>query len=240
MKITYIGHSGFLVELDKTVLLFDYYQGEIPEIPGDKSWFVFASHRHQDHFQPEIFKLAEKYARVQYVLSSDIWKSRVPEKQQAQTVWLKAGEIWKNKDAEGKDGAELLQVETLKSTDEGVAFLVQAEGQVIYHAGDLNDWHWDLEPEEANQNMEKNYRKFIEPLRGRAIDAAFVVLDPRQGESYTRGIDAFLQEAKVKNLYPMHCWEDYSIIDRWLNDHPNSPYHDCMVKISGRGQRFSQ
>lgn len=231
MEVTYIGHSGFLVELERTVLLFDDYQGEIPEVSKDKKWFVFASHRHQDHFQPEIFNLAEKYAQIQYVLSSDIWKSRVPEERQAQTVWLKAGEIWKGNGS---------QVETLKSTDEGVAFLVQTEGKVIYHAGDLNDWHWDLEPEEWNRKMERDYRRFIEPLRGRSIDAAFVVLDPRQGDSYGRGIDTFLQTAEAKKIYPMHCGEDYSIIDRWINEHPDSLYRERVVKITGRGQHFSQ
>ena len=35
MEITYIGHSGFLVELERHVLLFDYFQGEIPEASGN-------------------------------------------------------------------------------------------------------------------------------------------------------------------------------------------------------------
>ena len=36
MKITYIAHSGFLAELEHTILLFDYYQGELPELPDEK------------------------------------------------------------------------------------------------------------------------------------------------------------------------------------------------------------
>lgn len=31
------------------------------------------------------------------------------------------------------------------STDEGVAFLVTAEGRTVFHAGDLNWWHWEGE-----------------------------------------------------------------------------------------------
>ena len=138
MEITYIGHSGFLVELERHVLLFDYFQGEIPEGSGrdfsgkdfsekdfsrkgfqEKQWLVFASHRHQDHFRPEIFKLAETHPRLQYVFSADIWRSRIPEERLAQTVRLKAGEHWQNEDG-------YIQVETLLSTDEGVAFLVRA------------------------------------------------------------------------------------------------------------------
>lgn len=231
MEITYIGHSGFLVELEETVLLFDYYQGEIPEISKEKKWVVFASHRHPDHFVPEIFYLASKYPRIQYVFSSDIWRSRIPEELQEQAVRLKAGEHWQD---------EELRVETLKSTDEGVAFLVRAEGNVIYHAGDLNNWHWELESDEWNQKMEKNFRKFTEPLQGREIDAAFVVLDPRQGNAYALGMDYFLQLTHPKKVYPMHCWEDYSVITRWKKEHPDNIYRECVIDITKRGQKFSQ
>ena len=30
MKITYLYHSGFAVELDRHVLVFDYYKGKLP------------------------------------------------------------------------------------------------------------------------------------------------------------------------------------------------------------------
>ena len=32
MKVTFIEHSGFMVEMEQNVLLFDYYQGEIPHL----------------------------------------------------------------------------------------------------------------------------------------------------------------------------------------------------------------
>ena len=31
IKVTYLGHSGFLAELEDVCLLFDYYKGELPE-----------------------------------------------------------------------------------------------------------------------------------------------------------------------------------------------------------------
>ena len=231
MKITYIAHSGFLVELAETALLFDYYEGSIPEIGKEKALFVFASHRHPDHFNPEIFKLSEGRENVTYVLSYDIWKSRVPEALQGQTIHLKPHKAWE------QNG---VKVETLKSTDEGVAFLAEAEGKVIYHAGDLNDWRWDGEPEEWNRKMAEHFRQFTEPLRGRKIDAAFLPLDPRQGENYALGMDDFLELADAKKIYPMHCWEDYTVIDRWLWEHPDSPYRERIVKITARGQMFEQ
>ena len=43
MRVTHIFHSGFLVELPHTLLLFDYWQGELPPLAPDKPLFVFVS-----------------------------------------------------------------------------------------------------------------------------------------------------------------------------------------------------
>ena len=59
MKITYIHHSAFLAETSHACLLFDYFEGTLPEIPAEKPLYVFASHRHPDHFSKVIFDLAQ-------------------------------------------------------------------------------------------------------------------------------------------------------------------------------------
>lgn len=59
-------------------------------------------------------------------------------------------------------------VSTLKSTDEGVAFLVKTEGKTIYHAGDLHWWDWPGEPEEDNKMMERQYKEELESLKKKA------------------------------------------------------------------------
>ena len=41
MQITYIGHSGFFVELTQSMLLFDYYQGRLPKFSHGKRLYVF-------------------------------------------------------------------------------------------------------------------------------------------------------------------------------------------------------
>ena len=71
MKVTFINHSSFFVELESHCLLFDYYQGDIPQVV-DKPLYVFASHSHEDHFSPEIFQLARPGREVYYLLSDDI------------------------------------------------------------------------------------------------------------------------------------------------------------------------
>ena len=50
MKITYIHHSSFCVELQNSILLFDYFKGELPKFDKAKKLYVFASHFHEDHF----------------------------------------------------------------------------------------------------------------------------------------------------------------------------------------------
>lgn len=42
MKITYINHSGFLVETENCYYVFDYYKGELPRLDKSKEVVVFA------------------------------------------------------------------------------------------------------------------------------------------------------------------------------------------------------
>ena len=49
MHVTFLDHSGFLVELPGLTLLFDWWQGDLPPLPSGPL-LVFASHRHPDHF----------------------------------------------------------------------------------------------------------------------------------------------------------------------------------------------
>ena len=57
MKITFIYHSSFAVELENCVLVFDYYgEGQLPTIPENKKIYFLNSHAHPDHFKREILE----------------------------------------------------------------------------------------------------------------------------------------------------------------------------------------
>ncbi len=99
MKITYIHHSSFMAELDHAVLLFDYFEGNIPEADREKP--LFASHRHGDHFSRSIFDLEESRGNVTYVLSDDIWTRQVPEELLGRTIFLGPGEKVSLRDGAG-------------------------------------------------------------------------------------------------------------------------------------------
>ena len=193
--------------------LFDYEKGDLPPMDGEKPLFVLSSHSHEDHYNPEVFPLLEKAGMRQIlaILSADI---QPPANISALQV------------SPGKEYA-LGQQQTLitfASTDLGVAFLLEDQGKLIYHAGDLNDWVWDDESEAYNEEMTANYRKQIlllgETLKHREIETAFVVLDPRQEKDYDRGLCCFLENIPAKEVYPMHFWGNPSIIETFLKDHP--------------------
>ena len=59
MTLTYIFHSGFVLETDKSILIFDYWldlNGVVPPfLKKDKPVYVFSSHFHEDHFNSAIW-----------------------------------------------------------------------------------------------------------------------------------------------------------------------------------------
>ena len=131
-----------------------------------------------------------------------------------------------------------LRVRTLRSTDEGVAFLVSVKGITIYHAGDLNWWHWKEESPEYNEKMKEDYQREIGRIEGEHIDLAFVPLDPRLEEAYGWGIDYFMRHTDTERLFPMHLWGGYRTIERFLEDPLSEGYRDRIVRIERRQQRF--
>lgn len=228
LTVTYIQHSGFLVETEHSYLLFDYWKGEIPELKYDKELYVFSSHAHSDHYTKDIFKLENKCCKVVYILSSDI--------KRASSFWKKAENVIFIKPHENKV-INACTVSTLKSTDEGVAFLVKTENKTIYHAGDLQWWDWPGEPEEDNQMMEQLYKSELDRLKGETIDCAFVVLDPRQEESETLGIDYFIKNVGAHFVFPMHCWEQYDIIKRYKKNNDTKFLTGQIINITAPGQQ---
>ena len=152
LRVTYVWHSCFVVELDKSILVFDYFpkeavetvhfEGKMPELDANKHIYVFASHSHKDHFSLEVLRWREKYPQISYIFSKDIRLGRAyllrngfdPEiKKQIHFVSV----------IEKYEVGDLV-VETLRSTDAGVAYLVQAEGLIIYNSCDLHKLNYGM------------------------------------------------------------------------------------------------
>ena len=187
---------------------------------------VFASHAHYDHYGKAIYGLREQFKNLSYILSSDI-------------PVVEGDDVFRIGPCEEKVIAGC-RIRTLRSNDQGVAFLVKdGEGHTFYHAGDLNWWHWEGEPDEYNKEMRRSYQAEINKLQPERIDAAFVPVDPRLGEQYCWGIDCFMKRTRTKYVFPMHFWENYSVCDRLVMEDCTEEYRDRIVKIEREGQQFS-
>ncbi len=240
MKIQFIFHSSYLVELDSCYLLFDYYQGELPELRGDKPLYVLASHVHYDHFSPVVFQLAKKYPGVTYILSDDI--SEMLCRDAVEELGIEEPEIlWIRPEIEYT--LPEFRVEAYPSTDQGVSFLVEADGKRIFHAGDLNDWCWPNVPNSRKETMQRDYFEILELLGSflrvdddRKLDVVMLPMDPVLGDGQFQGPVEFLRRIPVRYAFPMHMWERYSVGEEFLREYPE--YKGSFQPVRTPGQTF--
>jgi L-ascorbate metabolism protein UlaG (beta-lactamase superfamily) len=237
--------------MEDTVMIFDYFEGNIPHFDLNKHIYVFSSHKHPDHFDKKIFQLANDYPNITFILSKDIRLSEsflnqnnIPESVREKIIYIKKNEtltLPPNNNAihsalESNQDAIIL--ETLESTDEGVAFILTYHDKVIYHAGDLNWWTWIGETEQEYNDMTKRFKREIDKLKGRDFDIAFLPLDGRQEERFYWGFDYFMKETNTKHAFPMHFWMDYTVISKLKKLEIAKEYADNVVDILEEGQTF--
>ena len=185
MTLTYIFHSGFVLETEQSILVFDYWldpSGVMDSVlRSEKPMYVFSSHFHEDHFTNEIFEWKKQKPNITYILSKDIYKHRRASKEDAD-VWLAKGGTWSD---------DTISVWAMGSTDSGVSWIVETEVKAaikrvqsqacldsaereqarpkvkrIFHAGDLNNWYarflQDVKPGETIYSEE--FDEEIEPI----------------------------------------------------------------------------
>ena len=215
MNLTYIFHSGFVLETEQSILLFDYWMdpANVMEsfLLSQKPLYVLSSHFHEDHFTREIFKWKKGGKNVTYILSKDIFRHRRAAKEEAD-AWLAKGASWAD---------ERISVKALGSTDNGVSWIVETEGKRIFHAGDLNNWYARFLPdavtgqtiysEEFEEEIdliahEKQYLGELKDIRKVAdsFDIVLFPIDGRIGNGYTLGGRQFIERFKVGLFVPMH------------------------------------
>jgi L-ascorbate metabolism protein UlaG (beta-lactamase superfamily) len=118
-------------------------------------------------------------------------------------VFLEKGQKWED---------EILRVWAFGSTDVGSSFLITADGKRMFHAGDLNNWHWNEEstPEES-QACERHFFQEIEYIAKTTtwLDLAMFPVDPRQGKDYMLGAKQFVERIQTKVFAPMHFGSSY-------------------------------
>ena len=195
LEIIYLENSGFVVQTEKYILVFDYYQDDAgivaKLIEEGKMLYVFSSHRHQDHFNPIISTWRKNVAT--FFLSDDI----------DGVVGVADEQIISMRPYETKVQGGL-EVATYGSTDIGVSFLVTVDGWRIFHAGDLNWWHWKWDHKYNLILAEKQFEKEMQKLDGLQMDVAFFPVDSRLEEYRAIGVEKFCRRVEVGQLVAMH------------------------------------
>lgn len=246
MRVTFIHHSCFVIETEEKALIFDWFNGErvngyhfggvLPEFRSDMPVYVFASHKHQDHFDMDVLRLAEKYANIRFIFSKDCKMSPHFLEKHGFSRDIRDKILYVT--ISSKYQVDDLKIETFRSTDAGVAFLVETEGIALFHAGDLNNWRWEGVGDIINGKMEREYKSVIRRLSDRKIRLAFIPLDPRQGQHQSLGLDYFLKNTNADYVFPMHMWQDYSGIATYKKRLSNASMAERVIEITQENQTF--
>ena len=231
-KVTYLFHSGFTIETDTDYIVIDYFRdncikqkmrdcGQLSEecMPKDKKITFFVTHAHYDHFDKGIFTLAEN---AHYLLSDDV---KINETDNIKVCAPYEKFIFND-----------IEVETFGSTDEGLSYLLQIEGQSIFHAGDLNWWHWEGESDEEKVHAKRIFENEISKLIGKKIDIAFFPVDPRLESAYYYGGKYFIEHIKPKYFVPMHFQDSYTVTTKFKNLMTSENVDTKVFNLNKRGE----
>ena len=142
MELYYLDNSGFVLFLAQAAFVFDcwnfpqnaaeavldkgYLQADV--LSKKQRLYLCISHVHGDHFNPRIFEFAGAASQTRVIADADI-----PIPQGVVHTVLRPGEYF-------DDGYACFRA--WDSTDIGISLQIEAEGKRIFHAGDLNNWHW--------------------------------------------------------------------------------------------------
>lgn len=239
MKLTYIYHSCYVLEADGFAIVFDYFKDSGPSplkgyihdelLRRAGRLYVLSSHFHPDHFNRDVLKWKHHRKDIVYIFSSDILEMGKAKKNDAN--YLSKGDVFEDAN---------LYVKAFGSTDAGVSFLIRAGGKQIFHAGDLNNWHWA--DESPREEAEEAGQAFLEELdiiaaETQHFDLAMFPIDPRLGRLYMLGAEQFTGIFKVNTFAPMHFGEAY---DRAAAFRDYAEKHHCqLLDLTQKGQQFN-
>ena len=239
MTVTYIYHSCYLIEFDEFSVLFDFYEDSLREdgtywiadylLNKEEDLYVFCSHSHYDHFNPDILSWRKNKSNIRYIFSYELLESICTDVEVA--VYLKKEDFFKD---------HRIKVKAFGSTDIGCSFLIVHNDQLFFHSGDLNNWHWrdEVSADEA-LTYENNFLCEVELISEKSdnLYLAMFPIDPRLGEDFMRGAEQFISRIKTEYLVPMHFGENYDKVNQFEAIAAES---GCTyLPITKRGQSFS-
>jgi len=218
------------------------YRGGLPVLEDSKHLFVFASNGRKDHYTSEIFKWAKDRENITYILSKDI----KVELDGAKYMGLFGKKLPSYLNGKIKRVSPLnkyeiadMTIETLRSTESGVALVINVCGMNIYYAGNHNWWNTEGRGELYAEQYGREYRRSLRPYLNRKFDLAFVLLDSRMGEDgYYLGLDYFIKNVDCDCIFPMQLWGDYKWIDRFKDRPDISTLKNRVIDIDRENMIF--
>ncbi len=238
IKVTYIFHSCYVIEFERFSVVFDFYK-DIPT-GTDSYWmrdyllnkqqdlYVLSTHSHADHFNPDIFGWKQRKENIKYIFSQEIFDEKSIDQQEI--IYLDKLETYKD---------DNLKIAAFGSTDTGASFLLDVNDKKIFHAGDLNNWHWNEEVsvQEAS-TFENNFLCELELIaeESNEVFLAMFPVDPRLGKDYMRGAEQFVKRISTDYFLPLHFGENYQQANRFtkLAKMQNSTF----LQVTHQGQSF--
>lgn len=197
VDLYFLHHSGFMLELETMILVFDYYLDPLKRVEDrlektDKPVYFFVSHVHGDHFNRAIRKFEKRASG--YFLHRDCYLALADES------LLHEMDVGETVD-EGP-----LSVHMYGSTDAGGSYMIEAEGLTIFHAGDLNWWHWAGEGDSENREARDWFFRELSCIKEKEVDIAMLPVDARQQIAREWGVKAYLSHFSAGLLIPMHAF----------------------------------
>lgn len=236
--ITYIYRSCYLIEFDGFSVIFDYYR-DVPRENGsmwvkdyllnkEEDLYVLCSHSHTDHFNPDILNWRQRKKNITYIFSDELRQSGTND---VNAHYLKKEDVFTD---------YRLKIKAFGSTDIGCSFLLICNNRHFFHAGDLNNWHWNEEVTKSESLIyENNYLCELELLAERTdhLHVAMFPVDPRLGKDYMRGAEQFVSRINTSYFFPMHFEEQYDKVNRFQEI--AARYGCSYMSVSHRGQTFT-
>ena len=209
MKLTYIYHSGYAIESDDFIIILDFYK----DLSGrdiishllnkpDKHIYILSTHSHYDHFVKDILTWKKQRPDITYIFSKDILDNGLAGINDA--IYMDKLDVFQD---------NILDIKAYGSTDLGISFLIRGGGTTIFHAGDLNNWHWSEESTEDEIREAENFYLSELAIIAKEVEhihLAMFPIDPRLGEDYMKGAKQFIDTIPTDIFAPMHFGGAYA------------------------------
>jgi L-ascorbate metabolism protein UlaG (beta-lactamase superfamily) len=229
--VWYLYHSSFAVRTKTHLLIFDYFDvGDIPPVLSLANGFinpeefkdldvvVFVSHRDGDHYDKNIWEWKKVVKNITYVLGF--------EPAIAQEVYFHP-QPWESIYFGNT------KVTAVPATDSGEAFLVEADGLVIYHGGDNSYW-W--------KNWWEPYKKGIDFLAGKTNYVDLLFNNWRCNGYDKRTLDEGMwyvaDKFSAQAIFPMHMGTALDQIKVLIKEAPSAEKASKIVSLTRRGDVF--